>query len=289
MNWKHAITHGIAMASLAALAAVPVFAQPHGYGQRGNMDPEERLETHLGFLDERLELDDEQAESVRAILEKAQKEGLAWREANAGASRSDRRSFYMEHRASTNAAIAEILNDSQKVKFEGLKDLRGPRGDGMRGRQGRKDMGARHGIGAGRGAGLRGLDLTDEQKEAFREILTDEQRAKLDRMLADSSRQGFRSRDGHGGPGMMLHQLDLTEEQQAKIDEFHKNHRAAAKAWHDANPNATREERRAFRDAQQAGMKAMLGTVLTEGQMVKLDSLKTNHPMGRRGGMHGQK
>ncbi|HUF07738.1 MAG TPA: Spy/CpxP family protein refolding chaperone [Rhodothermales bacterium] len=289
MNWKHAITHGIALASLAALAVGPVLAQQHDHGQHGSMDPEDRLEARLGFLDERLDLDDEQADSVRAILEEAQKEGMAWKDKNAGASRDDRRSFFMEHRASTNAAISEVLNDSQKTKFEELKDLRGPRGEGMKGRKGRKGMGAGHGKGAGHGVGLRGLDLTDEQKEAFREILTDEQRAKYDRMLADSSRQGYRGRDGHGGPGMLLNQLDLTEEQQAKIDEFHENHRAAAKAWHDANPNATKEERRAFRDAHHAGMKAMLGTVLTEEQVVKLDSLKTNHPKGHRGGIHGRK
>ena len=92
MNWKHAITHGVALASLVAFAAVPVLAQPHGHGQGGNMDPEERLEKRIGLLDEGLDLSDEQADSVRAMLEKAHKEGLAWREANASASRDDRRS-----------------------------------------------------------------------------------------------------------------------------------------------------------------------------------------------------
>lgn len=354
---------------IVAASVVMTQAQPRGFGHRGPMDPEERLEARLGFLTQELALDEQQVEAVRAALEKGHSDARAWHDANPDASRDDRRAFRDEHREAIEAAIKEVLNDEQKSTFEELKDRRGkmgPRGrDGLGGPGGpggpgmgarldlsdkqRADLDAirdalqeevatwrknnpnptreekdafwaahrakrmelmsdvldeaqmasfkkgmqkdhrrfhRNGEHGGFGQGIHALDLSDEQMESLRGILSADQNETLDRMLDAPGGPRF---GGPRGEGMerIFDQLDLTEQQETHLREMRENHRAAAKAWHDANPNATRAERQAFREAHREGMKAQLRSVLTEEQIQKLESLRDEHRHGNQRGMHG--
>jgi Spy/CpxP family protein refolding chaperone len=199
MNWKQAIARGIAVASLSAIGAVPILAQPGMGGARDNMNPEERLDRRLDFMDEKLDLSDEQVKEVRGILENAHAEASAWHEDNPEAARKDRRAFRDEHRAATKEAIGNILTDDQKAQFDSLKDGRGRRGRG-------RHRGARRAHRDGKI--LHRLDLSDEQKEQLKtlrkehreamkasltEILTEKQMAKFTEM-----RERRKGRWNHG-------------------------------------------------------------------------------------------
>jgi Spy/CpxP family protein refolding chaperone len=123
-------------------------------------------------------------------------------------------------------------------------------------------------------------DQFDASIEAFGNILTPEQNAKLNELSAKQGKMGFGRRAWGQGPGMFMRQLDLTKDQQEQLETLREQHRAAAKAWHEANPNATPEQRRAFREAHRKGMEASLKNVLTEDQMAKLKSLRDHHRGG---------
>ncbi|MGA7303403.1 MAG: hypothetical protein WBW88_00955, partial [Rhodothermales bacterium] len=123
-------------------------------------------------------------------------------------------------------------------------------------------------------------DGFDASIAAIGNILTPEQNAKLNELSAKRGKMEFGRRGWDQGPGMFMRRLDLTKDQQDQLETLHEQHRAAAKAWHEANPNATPEQRRAFREAQRKGMEASLGNVLTEEQMAKFKSMRDHHRGG---------
>ncbi len=362
MKRKSIVTRLLSIIAIVAVAFAMAQAQPRGPGNRGGMEPEERLEARLEFLTKELGLNEQQAEAVKAAMEKGRSDAEAWHEAHNNATRDDRRAFRDENRAGVESAIEAVLTDDQKATFDELKKRRGRMGPGRRNRGDGPGMGARldlsdqqradldsirdalqdevatwkennpnptreetaafwrehrakriglmsevldseqmvaleRGMKGGRrafgkrakragfGQGIRSLDLSEEQMESFRGILTSDQNEKLDRMLAPRGPRFGADR----GEKMkrIFDQLDLTEAQKTQLQTMRDNHRAAARAWHDANPNATRAERRAFRDAHREGMKAQLRTVLTDEQMQELESLRDEHRDCGSRGMHG--
>jgi Spy/CpxP family protein refolding chaperone len=94
-----------------------------GRGGRGN--PEERL----ARMKEHLKLTDEQAEKVKAIMEKGREEGRAIRE-DKSASDEDRRSKMKEFRKSQMEQIDAVLTPEQREKAKEMrKDQRKERRD----------------------------------------------------------------------------------------------------------------------------------------------------------------
>ena len=189
-------------------------------------------------------------------------------------------------------AIEGVLTEEQLAE---LKECR----EQHRGRRG-----GPHGVGPGGPQGFdcfRQLDLTEEQqakidslraaaREAAKDAETREERQQIfkrmrnaiegvltEAQLAELKECREQHRGRHGGPlGFdCLKQLDLTEEQQAKIDSLRAAAREAAK---DAE---TREERqRIFKRMHNA-----IKDVLTEEQLAELKECRERHG-GRRGGPH---
>lgn len=79
--------------------------------------------------------------------------------------------------------------------------------------------------------------------------------------------------------------LDLTEAQEARLKELRTRQRAEAKAWADANPNATREERRAHREMQARAAHEAFLSVLTPEQTRQVEQFRetAREQRGKRG------
>ena len=198
MKKKWIISAGVALA-LGALATVAVAER--GEKMREHRQPAMRMLEHL-------DLTDEQQEQLQALREKHREAMREQRETMAAMGKEQRE------------ALMNILTDEQQ---ETLKEMRGQRGKffGRRGwggkdrhdmRRGGKDHDMRRG---GQGAFSR-LDLTDEQKDqlvelrkghrtemretrqkqrtALENVLTDEQRGKLEEMKDEAFYGGKRWR-----------------------------------------------------------------------------------------------
>lgn len=132
-----------------------------------------------------------------------------------------------------------------------------------------------------------------ELAEAMKDVLTPEQQEKMKEM-APPRRMGFdRGRGAEGGrrQGTMgrgsrdawpiFQNLDLTDQQREQLEAMRQEHRAAVQAWMDANPDATREERREFTKSHREQRQAALDAVLTPEQVEELQSMRQERP--RRG------
>ena len=108
-----------------------------------------------------------------------------------------------------------------------------------------------------------------ELREAMESVLTVEQ--KLMRM-----RLGERQRRQPSG-------LNLSEEQEAQIEEALSAHREAHREWVEANPEASRADRAAQAGEQRSALESALEEILTPEQMEALDSRSRRQmPRGRR-------
>jgi Spy/CpxP family protein refolding chaperone len=104
--------------AFVALIILGVSMQSQAYAQRQRMSPEDRTKQ----LKEQLNLTDAQADSVLDILTTARKE---MRESFQSSNRRDRsamREAMQKHRERTNDAIARLLTDEQKKKFDELRN-----------------------------------------------------------------------------------------------------------------------------------------------------------------------
>lgn len=156
---------------------------------------------------------------------------------------------------------------------------------------------------------LRDLDLSDEQRqqlraihetnhEAARNVFTDEQRQQLRAMMPE---RGFGGRGGKGG--MMLEQLNLTDEQQAQIDAIRDDAKAqslnvltdAQRAEVESSLEAdeplhhgmrdldlSEEQRQQLRAIHEASHEAV-ENVLTDEQRQQLETARAEHRRFRGG------
>ena len=194
MKKKWIISAGVALA-LGALATVAV-------AERGEKMREHRQP--MPWMLGRLDLTDEQKEQLQALRKEHVEARREQREVMAAMGKEQRE------------AVMNILTEEQQETLKEMRDRRGGKGkdrhDMRRGGKGRHD--ARRG---GQGAFSR-LDLTDEQKEQFKElrtehrtelretrqkhrtalesVLTDEQREKLEEMKDEAFYGGRRGRGG---------------------------------------------------------------------------------------------
>jgi Spy/CpxP family protein refolding chaperone len=126
--------------------------------------------------------------------------------------------------------------------------------------------------------------LTPEQREAFRTLWPDGRRpGPAERGAWGAGRRG-------GGPmgAGLLQQLNLTDAQQTQLRELWTSQRGAMRAWMEANPNATREQRAAQFELQAERVDAAIQRILTPAQLEEYRSLRDEAPVrsgawGRRG------
>ncbi len=141
----------------------------------------------LDRLDHKLELNDQQREQIGNLIEVHRDQMREMRQAGDG-QRGEARGQWRESRMALNEEIRELLSAEQAETF-----------DAMHERKGRKH---RRGGRAHSGYGMKALDLSDEQRQAMRElmrehrgdraavregmrdILDDEQMARLEEMRA---------------------------------------------------------------------------------------------------------
>jgi Spy/CpxP family protein refolding chaperone len=114
-------------------------------------------------------------------------------------------------------------------------------------------------------------EQAEAHREALQNVLTPEQQQILEEV---KSARHHRSR-GHMRRGQRGHRgfagLDLTDTQKSQLQDLRQAHRTAMKAWMDANPNATREEKRAYHKEQAEAHRSTLENILTPEQQQILE------------------
>ena len=116
--------------------------------------------------------------------------------------------------------------------------------------------------------------LTSEQTEQYQNLKDRRTERRGDR--PDRGNRRGRHHDGHRGDRTsgLVERLDLTPAQQAQLKEIRTTYREAAQAWREANPEATRDEKKAYRAEQREATKAAIEAVLTPEQVAELERLK---------------
>ena len=104
--------------------------------------------------------------------------------------------------------------------------------------------------------------------EAIASVLTTEQQGMFARTM---ERLDDRNAMRQARREVFLNSLELSDEQREQWDAMRSSHRSAMRIWQEQNPDATREEMDAFRDAMHASGRASLEKILTPEQLAKLD------------------
>lgn len=182
---------GLAAAGAIVLAA-PAMADHHGH--------------MLDRLDQKLELNDEQREQIGNLIEAHRDQMRSQRETRreGDSQRGERRGQWREGRMALHEEIRAVLSEEQVEQFDALHERKG--------RKHKRGEGGRHGY------GMQALDLSDEQRQAMRElmrenrgdreavrdgmreILDDEQIARLEEMRAQrGDKEGKQRRQRNNG------------------------------------------------------------------------------------------
>lgn len=128
-------------------------------------------------------------------------------------------------------------------------------------------------------------------QSAIASVLTTEQQQKLQENVANRGDKGqFRRGQGRALRGKarragFVEKLNLTEAQRTQLKEIRTEQREAAKAWMEANPDATREDKRAYRKQQAEAHREVLESVLTSEQKQTLEDAKSQRNRRDRGAM----
>jgi Spy/CpxP family protein refolding chaperone len=180
---------GLATAGAIGLAT-PVLADQHG-----------RM---LDRLDHKLELNEQQGEQIGNLIAAHRDQMREMRESGDG-KRGEARGQWRESRTALHEEIRELLSAEQAETF-----------DAMHERKGRKH---RRGDRSQRGHGMQSLDLSDEQRQAMRELMREH------RGDREAVREGMRE--------------ILDDEQLARLEEMHRKHggqeRKQRRRHHDRN------------------------------------------------------
>ncbi|MEM6337349.1 MAG: T9SS type A sorting domain-containing protein, partial [Bacteroidota bacterium] len=130
-----------------------------------------------------------------------------------------------------------------------------------------------------------------EDRKAFRQsqreildagltsTLTAEQLDALQTVKAERPKRAPRLRQ-------LINRLDLSDAQKANFAAFFEAQRAQRAAWQEANPEATRADRRAYRQSQRGEMREAVETILTPAQQEQLKNARqrAKQRTERRGG-----
>lgn len=123
------------------------------------------------------------------------------------------------------------------------------------------------------------LDLGRTDREAFRKQHEEGTAAAIESVLDEEQAATFRGfLDRRKDRGAMrqarrevfLNSLDLTDEQRAQWVSMRSSHRSAMRLWREQNPDASRDEIEAFRNAMRESGRAAMEKTLTDDQLQKL-------------------
>lgn len=100
---------------------------------------------------------------------------------------------------------------------------------------------------------------------------------------ASAQRRGHDHERGRRGDHVrLLRGLDLTDAQKVEIRKTMQDLHAERQSWHEAHPNPSPEEQRAFFQEQHEAMREALTAVLTPEQLAKLEEMQDRGPRHRR-------
>ena len=103
-------------------------------------------------------------------------------------------------------------------------------------------------------------------------------------ILAQGGGQGMNHGDKRA---QFIEELGLSAEQQEQFDALRASHQAAMKTWREQNPDASKEDRMAFRDELHTSGRAAMESFLSPEQLAKVDE---HHARGMGGnGHHGRR
>ncbi|HMB92556.1 MAG TPA: Spy/CpxP family protein refolding chaperone [Rhodothermales bacterium] len=304
---------------LVVWIAAPAAAQRGPHERRAN--PEQRIERHVRMLDRQVDLSDAQEAELKTLLQAQHAERRTWLDANEDASREDKRAYFEAQAEATKAAIASVLTTEQQQTLEEKIAERGEKGrfrrgqrGAMRGKRGPARLAEKLDLTEAQQAQLKELhtghrdamqawmdsspNATQEEKRAYRKeqaeahrsalesILTPEQKQMLEEAKSTRDRRGRgHMRHGRRGPRGFAG-LDLTDVQRSQLQDLRQAHREAMKAWMDASPNATQEEKRAYRKEQAEAHRSALESILTPEQKQILEERRAEW-QDRRGRRKG--
>jgi len=157
----------LTLSAVFALAVGLITTAPIEAQNQRPADRPDRLEQRLAYLDEELDLTDQQEQQVRAILTVQREKLRGSMEERRAASREERRTYMSEQRDSMLTELEVILNPDQ---LERLEELRPEEGRMLRGRQGRRGPRGRQDR-IGRNGLSDRLDLTEDQQTQIRGLI----------------------------------------------------------------------------------------------------------------------
>jgi len=298
---KAIILNAVLLVLLAGMMGTPAFAQGgmgHEMEQSKGGDHGDRLEKHVSFLEDRLDLTEDQAKQVEEILRDRKAEAAT---------------FKKSQREATHSAIEGVLNDEQKGTFAEMREEMGKdmhKGDMHKGDMHKSKMGGHgdnaSGNGMNREAFIEELGLTDEQREQFDALRTSHKAAMKtwkeenpDASAEDS--QAFRDETHKSGRDAM--EGFLTSEQLAKVDEHHENmgSKGSMGKGHAKGHGAGRmmeqldlsddqkSQLKTLKNEQCVSMRDGLKSILTAEQFEELQELREGgkHEEGRGGNSMG--
>jgi len=259
------------------MMATPALAQQgggQGMGHGWGSDPGDRLDRHVSYLEDRLDLSEDQVNQVEAILKESHAESAA---------------FKNSHHDATHVQIEGILTDEQKVTFADM-------GKRMRGHSGHKGSG--HGM--RQEAFMEELGLTDEQRKPFNDLQTSHRAAMKAwrEQNPDPSPEDLKAfRDEMHKSGRATLEGFLTPEQLEKVDEHHKNmgsmgsmgkphgiHRGAGRVMEQLNlTDEQKAQVKTMRQEQCVSMREGLQSILTAEQLDELQELREARKQHWRG------
>lgn len=230
---------GLLAASFLMLTlAGTVWAQP---GPNARAERGVRADWQLATLADSLGLSDAQRAQVSTILSDHQNEARAWFQSHRASARAERMAFHTSHREALKEALGDVLTDEQEAKLEAALPL----------------------TPVGRRAAWSGRRGT----------------TRFDRGTMRGNRGNVRgSRFDRASVTALWEQLDVTDEQRTQLQTLRETHQQEVRAWLQAHPDATREERAAFYQKHWQDGRAELESVLTPEQVQELDALRSQRP-----------
>jgi hypothetical protein len=122
--WKKSMALFAGAAMALTLMSVPSLAQ-RGEGRKGGGDPQKMMDRHVEHLTKRLELSNDQAATLRPIIEENHKKMMELRKSGERPTREQMETMRTEF----NGKLATVLNADQMKKYEEMqKEMRGRMG-----------------------------------------------------------------------------------------------------------------------------------------------------------------
>ncbi len=278
---KMGIGFGLLILVFGISMATPAMSQ----NARSRGDARDMLgDRQIERMQEVLELSDSQIEQIKQLQE-SQSDVRSERTAQQREVAKARRAEATQQRTEAREAFEAILTSEQLEKMSDLKqrEIRG-----QRAKNGRRAALVQN-------RAVRGRQAVRDVRTARRFLRSDrgsriQERRQNGRM--NSTGRGGRmwnqnrnaSADGSGFVLRGLRGLELTDEQQTRVEELTSTLQSDSNEWRKANTDATTEQKQEFRSTQDEALEEGLASILTDEQLATMNDRKSGMPAksGRR-------